>query len=40
MQKRGQMRKIASHQLPDANFFGWRLFFLPQLASFYEWQSS
>jgi len=30
----------ASHQLPDANFFGWRLFFLPQLASFYEWQSS
>jgi len=21
MQKRGQMRKIASHQLPDANFF-------------------
>jgi hypothetical protein len=32
-----EMRKIASHQLPDANlFFGWRLFFLPLLAVSYE----
>jgi len=39
MQKRVDVRKIAFHQLPDANFFGWRLFFLPWLARRYERQS-
>jgi len=40
MKKRVEMRKIAFHQLPDANlFFGWRLFFLLPLAVSYERQS-